>query len=256
MKSSPCVDPKTGLIWVGSHDGCLYSLDVDHKACRMCVKCKEGSCFSSPAISFDPHHVYIGTLAGCFLCLDADTGEIRWFKRLGKPIFSSPFVQKDNVFVVTVNGCVKCLSHCGEEVWELRTDVPIFSTPVGIASQITSMAGDVFLASHGHKIFRVSSEGKCEWSATVDGPVYATPCFVSLNHDSTQEEISTSQHICSSSASIVVVTTKGTVYFLAANDGRILNTFSLPGEVFSSPVIVGRTIVVGCRNDYLYCFKL
>ena len=224
--------------------------------CKMCVKCMEGSCFSSPAVSYDPHCVYIGTLAGSFLCVDALSGKIKWFKRFEKPIFSSPFIQDDKVFVVTVNGCLKCLSHYGDEVWELRTDVPIFSTPVGITSKIAPIASGVFLASHGHKVVRVSSEGKCVWSTTVDGPAYATPCFVSGDYDLSRIGISTPQLVATSNICIVVVTTKGTMYFLAGNDGSILNTFSVPGEVFSSPTIVGGNIVLGSRNNYLYCFKL
>jgi acyl-CoA synthetase len=203
-------------------------------------------------MSYDPHYVYIGTLAGCFLCVDAVSGQIKWFKRLEKPIFSTPFIRGDSVFVATVNGCLKCLNHSGEELWELRTDVPVFSSPVGITSQKISIAGDVFLASHGHKVYCVSSDGKYKWSTSVDGPVYATPCFISL----TKQETSTPLPLHSDSVYIVVATTKGTMYFLAASDGMILKTLVLPGEVFSSPVTVGRDIVLGCRNDYLYCVKL
>ena len=31
---------------------------------------------------------------------------------------------------------------------------------------------------------------------------------------------------------------------------------TLPGEVFSSPVMISGRIFVGCRNDYLYCLDL
>ena len=31
---------------------------------------------------------------------------------------------------------------------------------------------------------------------------------------------------------------------------------TLPGEVFSSPVMMSGRIFVGCRNDYLYCLDL
>jgi hypothetical protein len=29
----------------------------------------------------------------------------------------------------------------------------------------------------------------------------------------------------------------------------------LPGEVFSSPVALGGLLVLGCRDDFLYCIK-
>jgi len=38
VKCSPCVDPKTALVYIGSHDACLYALDVQVK--RVCSKCE------------------------------------------------------------------------------------------------------------------------------------------------------------------------------------------------------------------------
>lgn len=253
VKSSPCVDLQTGLIWVGSHDGCLYSLDIDSKVCKMRVHCKKGSCFSSPAISYDPHCVYVGTLAGYFLCIDAFSGDVKWFKRFRKPIFATPFVHRQHVFVATVNGRLKCLSHFGEEIWEFRTDDHVFSSPVGVTSQNT-IGGDVVLSSHGCKIYRVTSDGKLRWSTLLNGPVYATPCFIFWNYDLPKHVSFSPEPLDpANSACVLVVTTKGTMYLLDACDGRIVKTFFLLGEVFSSPIVFGNHIVVGCRDDYLCC---
>jgi acyl-CoA synthetase len=30
----------------------------------------------------------------------------------------------------------------------------------------------------------------------------------------------------------------------------------LPGEIFSSPVMIGGRIFVGCRDDYLHCLEV
>lgn len=30
----------------------------------------------------------------------------------------------------------------------------------------------------------------------------------------------------------------------------------LEGDIFSSPVMIGGTIFVGCRDDYVHCLKL
>ena len=258
VKSSPCLDLKTGLVWVGSHDGCLYGLNINRKVCQISVECKEGSCFSSPAISYEPHYVYIGTLAGFFLCINAVSGEIQWFKQFGKPIFSSPSIVSGNIFIATVNGCLKCLNHAGDEIWELHTDDPLFSSPVGVALHEASIDCDVIVASHGRKVYRVSSGGKCEWSTSVDGAVYATPCLISCAYGSklTQQGTFSLQPTTSDSVFILIATTKGTIYLLGASDGRILKKIFLPGEIFSSPVIVGQDFVVGCRNDFLYFIKI
>lgn len=30
----------------------------------------------------------------------------------------------------------------------------------------------------------------------------------------------------------------------------------LPGDIFSSPVMIGGRVYVGCRDDYVHCLKL
>ena len=57
----------------------------------------------------------------------------------------------------------------------------------------------------------------------------------------------------------------GDVFVVATVDGKVLilefwgnhwsqlAEFFLPGNVFGSPVAVGTSLLVGCRDDYLYC---
>lgn len=55
---------------------------------------------------------------------------------------------------------------------------------------------------------------------------------------------------------MALASTDGTVWILDGRDGRKLASLALPGELFSSPVVWGRSLVVGCRNDYVYCLQL
>lgn len=55
---------------------------------------------------------------------------------------------------------------------------------------------------------------------------------------------------------VALASTDGTVWILDGRDGQMLALFTLPGELFSSPVVYGRSLVVGCRNDFVYCLKL
>lgn len=57
-------------------------------------------------------------------------------------------------------------------------------------------------------------------------------------------------------ALVALASTDGTVWILDGQDGQTLASFTLPGELFSSPVVWGQSLVVGCRNDYVYCLKL
>ncbi|KAK7097520.1 hypothetical protein V1264_004483 [Littorina saxatilis] len=50
--------------------------------------------------------------------------------------------------------------------------------------------------------------------------------------------------------------TKGMVAILCCETGEKLGSIELPGDVFSSPVVVGDRLVVGCRDDSVYCYKV
>ena len=51
-------------------------------------------------------------------------------------------------------------------------------------------------------------------------------------------------------------TVNGNVFILDVATGRTLATTKLPGEIFSSPLIVGDRIIMGCRDNYVYCLKI
>lgn len=55
---------------------------------------------------------------------------------------------------------------------------------------------------------------------------------------------------------VAVASTDGTIWILDGQNGQTLASFTLPGELFSSPVVWRQSLVVGCRNDYVYCLKL
>lgn len=55
---------------------------------------------------------------------------------------------------------------------------------------------------------------------------------------------------------LVVCNTDGTMQVLqldATGNLRVVQSVMLPGELFSSPVTLGCAIILGCRDDCLYC---
>lgn len=90
VKSSACVDSTTGLVWVGSHDRHLYSIDVEvgvESSLRnillfivfVCTQAGNvvhkvflggGSCFSSPCVDSHRGVVYATTLCGAVTAVD------------------------------------------------------------------------------------------------------------------------------------------------------------------------------------------
>ncbi|NXF45695.1 ACSF4 enzyme, partial [Oceanites oceanicus] len=239
VKSSAVVDPSSGLVYVGSHDQHVYALDIYKKACIWKLHCEGGAVFSSPCLSFFPHHLYVATLGGLLLAVNPVTGNKIWKSFLGKPLFSSPHCSEKYVCVGCVDGNLYCYTHSGEKVWQFSTNGPVFSSPC--ISSLTKQ--EVFFGSHDCFIYCCNMEGNLLWKFKATSSVYGTP-FVFQSDDLKNKIL------------LAAVSTDGKVWILNAKSGTAEGVDKLPGEVFSSPVVWGTKLVVGCRNDYVYCLDL
>ncbi|KAJ7326715.1 hypothetical protein JRQ81_016474 [Phrynocephalus forsythii] len=238
VKSSPAVDPSTGLVFIGSHDQHVYALDIYREECVWKLHSEAGAVFSSPHLSLLPHHLYVGTLGGLLLAINPVKGNRIWKYFCGKPIFSSPHCDKNYVFVGCVDGNLYCFNHSGEKVWEFSSQGPIFSSPC-----VPSGANEVFFGSHDCFIYCCNKEGNLVWKFETTSTVYATP-FVFHHQDLEDKTL------------LAVVSTDGRIWLLDTEAGFVDGTEKLPGEVFSSPVVWGTMIVVGCRNNFVYCLDI
>lgn len=54
----------------------------------------------------------------------------------------------------------------------------------------------------------------------------------------------------------VAASTNGVLYLIDIEKGDLLHKYELPGELFSSPLVVNDHIIVGCRDDFVYCLKI
>ncbi|CAN0047837.1 unnamed protein product [Bubo scandiacus] len=239
VKSSAVVDPSSGLVYIGSHDEHVYALDIYKKACIWKLHCEGGAVFSSPCLSSFPHHLYVATLRGLLLAVNPVTGNKIWKSFLGKPLFSSPHCNEKYVCVGCVDGNLYCYNHSGEKVWQFSTNGPVFSSPC--ISSLTKQ--EIFFGSHDCFIYCCNMEGNLLWKFEATSSVYGTP-FVFQSDDLKNKIL------------LAAVSTDGKVWILNAKSGTAEGVDKLPGEVFSSPVVWGTKLVVGCRNDYVYCLDL
>lgn len=115
----------------------------------------------------------------------------------------------------------------------------MFSSPC--ISSLTKQ--EVFFGSHDHFIYCCNTEGDLLWKFKTTSSVYGTP-FLFQSNDSKNKVL------------LAAVSTDGKVWILNARSGTAEGTDTLSGEVFSSPVVWGTKLVVGCRNDYVYCLDL
>ncbi|NXC43575.1 ACSF4 enzyme, partial [Penelope pileata] len=239
VKSSAVVDPSSGLVYIGSHDQHAYALDIYEKECIWKLHCEGGAVFSSPCLSLFPHHVYVATLGGLLLAVNPVTGNKIWKSFLGKPLFSSPHCNEKCVCIGCVDGNLYCYTHSGEKVWQFSTNGPVFSSPC--ISSLTKQ--EIFFGSHDRFIYCCNMEGNLLWKFEATSSVYGTP-FVFQSDDLKNKIL------------LAAVSTDGKVWILNARSGAAEGVDKLPGEVFSSPVVWRTKLVVGCRNDYVYCLDL
>ncbi|EDO44475.1 predicted protein, partial [Nematostella vectensis] len=244
VKSSPCVDPTTGLVWVGSHDHHLYALDITNRVSACAIDCG-GSCFSSPRLNPTWERLFAATLSGVLLCINTSDMMIDWSTKCPKPVFASPLVTDVGVVCGCVDGYLYAFDLSGAPLWSLATSGPIFSSPV-LARRRSLCQEAIVFGCHDSHVYCVSTRGELEWSFKADSPIYSTPFinFISTKRDTLEDEL------------VLVASTRGTVYMLTLDTGCLLGSMALPGEVFSSPVIGRGAILIGCRDNYLYSLKV
>ena len=264
MKSSPCVDPKTGVAWVGSHDHHLYALDVTNKQCVCAIHCGGGSCFSSPCISKEPHLVFIATLTGRLLAIDPAEHTILWSHQCPKPVFASPSLTPIGIVCACVDGSVYLFDFQGLLLWQFQTRGSVFSSPSYVGAERSSTSSDylahIVFGTHDKCVYCLSLKGEQQWSFTTDGQVYSSPFVAEFNAKHlTTCHVTRHASFCDKRDAVMAVfvwSTLGTLYVLDLYSGVCLASYSLPGEVFSSPVVVDNRLVIGCRNDYLYSLEI
>ncbi len=71
---------------------------------------------SSPAVA--GKYLHFGTTAGIHYVLDRETGAVVKEIDCGEPIFSTPVVAKDRVYVATLGAQVLALTYAGEQQWK------------------------------------------------------------------------------------------------------------------------------------------
>jgi outer membrane protein assembly factor BamB len=91
---------------------------------------------------------------------------------------------------------------------------------------------------HDRGLYRLdASTGSLIWRHALDGEIFASPDYESGD----------------GGGRIVAATTSGTVY-LVSPGGETLASWQLSGQVFSSPLFLPSRIIVGSRDNFLYCF--
>lgn len=119
----------------------------------------------------------------------------------------------------------------------------------------------LYCGSHDKCVYCWDNQLQLVWKREVASEVYSIPFQAALVPDSTDH---TPVAMDNSNPSLpphrvsclCVCTVSGQVFILQAASGVILGHMELPGQVYSSPVLVDGLLVVGCRDNNLYCVSV
>ncbi|XP_019187640.1 PREDICTED: putative acyl-activating enzyme 19 isoform X1 [Ipomoea nil] len=262
VKSQPVVDKPRHLVWCGSHDHNLYALDYKNYCCIFKIPCG-GSVFGSPAVDEMQGKLYVASTSGrvTAVSIKAQLYSVQWIKELGVPVFGSLSISfsYERVICCLVDGSVIALDASGSVVWKGRTGGPIFAGPC----TSHTLPSQVLICSRDSIIYSFDLEsGRVLWKHSVEDPITAS-AYIDENLLLSCDDHTLPRRficVCTSSGSIHVLQVKLDYNDAAIQSGEdVIQEFAklnLEGDIFSSPVMIGGTIFVGCRDDYVHCLKL
>jgi len=223
-----------GRVYSGSSDGKVYALNLSDGKKVWEFDTKD-DIEASPLLLGGS--VYVGNLSGEFFCLDASTGQVRWEYKCGNSIYGSanwaidPRNQKSWILVGSYDNRLYCFdAETGELNWSYETDNYINGAPSTDGEHVVFGGCDELLhilsVSDGKKIGEVWAGSYIPGSAALAGDKAYLGHYDSklVCIDRKQKKI----------------------------DWEYLDEDN-PDAFFSSPAVGKDRVLIGSRNDYLYC---
>lgn len=269
ITSSPTID-RDGNIYIGSHNGYLYSLNGNGK--KNWKFDAKGEISSSPTIDSEDN-VYFGTNMGYVYCVDKDGKEV-WSYRNPQGAFmvGSPIVNGDKLYLKSTNpNNLYSFNLDGNENWRENQDGGFsFSSPsldhegriycsstisislhsytrdgklnwvfeglcdnagsVGATTPAIDINNNIYVGL-GEKLYVISQSGEEKWNYTVGSITYSSPSF-------------------GPEGNVYIGSEDG--MFAFSSSGDLIWQIDI-GEVYSSPAISSDGVIfLGSKDNHIY----
>lgn len=280
IKSAAVPIDALGIVVVGAYDHKLHAVKANDGFAVWAFDVG-ASIFSSPVFVQDPELQYLlcATTRGDLVSLSFNDGPCRlWRKRLPAPVFAGLSVDQPSDLAVV--GCADgniygVTALTGDARWTVATEKPVFSSPCLYKSCF------VVIGSHDGHLRKIDAlRGQVVWSTQLDGAIFSSPTVfqitlpfsspsITATTEGQESPPSTTEDGANERLLCCVATTVGSVYIIDEQSGeeiecvRSLRAPNEPegagdrlGEIFSSPVVIGRYCLVGTRSNTLLAFHL
>jgi outer membrane protein assembly factor BamB len=231
-----------GRLYLPTFDGRFYALDS--KTGKAIWRFDSGRCsWASPAVAgrvvfetflnrgSDCDHQH-AALDGEVVAFDADTGKVKWLRRL-PPTESSPLVDGGLVYVGDWSGRVVALdAGTGRVRWSFRAEG-------AIKGSVALARGRLYIGSYDGRVYALDARtGTQLWRSSGQsrfghhGTFYSTPAVAY--------------------GRVYIGSTDGKVYSFGQRSGELRWSRSTGSYVYSSPAVWGRRVFIGSYDGWFY----
>lgn len=242
-KSGPVVSD--GKVFFGGDDGVMQARNIVTGEKIWSYKVPFGSVgkfiFSTPAVY--KNLVVFGAYDGNLYGLNKETGKREWVFMEADWIGSSPCVAEDlgMVFIglefglfAKKGGVTGIDIRSGKKIWEHRSQELTHGSPA------YSKRFQVVACGSNDGIFYVfnAKRGEMKWNFKTGGEIKYAPAF-------------SDKH-----GFVVVLGFDETVYVLETKTGKIISTYKMDFGGYSTPLIVGNTVICTSFDKCVHCFNI
>jgi outer membrane protein assembly factor BamB len=225
---TPTFDYSTMFGTLDNQDESIFAYDVRDGTFQWRVRL--GDIASSPLLI--GQHLYVTTLAGKLVCLEAYDGTTVWTYEIpahpyAEHVHSSPASDGNTIVFGSDGGTIYAVSvDSGKLRWTASARASVFASP-SIAE------GKVFVGSLDSTFYALDiATGKQVWAQPLGARIYGSQA---VENDR-----------------VFVGTAGRMVYCLNATNGEVIWKTAMQGMVNSSPLVSGGVVYVGCMDKSLY----